>query len=100
MESIIASYGDENSRQINIEKHKSDYVWIDEMLEMKDKVKRLNVANPVRDIYGGLPTEYANLVSDTINKPLQGKDWYSVRDEAFDVADLGVNGANDAIAKL
>lgn len=98
MECIIASYSDENSIQISNEKHKSDYGWTDEMIEMKDEVKRLTVANPVRDIYGGLPTETSTLVSDAINQPLQGNDWYSVRDSVYDAIDLGVNDANDQIA--
>ncbi|MGN0666510.1 MAG: carbohydrate ABC transporter substrate-binding protein [Huintestinicola sp.] len=99
MECIIASYDDENSRQISNEKHKSDYGWTDEMLEMKDEVKRLTVENPVRDIYGGLPSDTANLVSDAINQPLQGNDWYSVRDTSFDAIDMGINDANDQIAQ-
>jgi len=100
MECIIASYYDENAQQISNEKHKSDYGWSDEMLEMKAEVKRITTENPVRDIYGGLPTETANVISDAINQPLQGNDWYSVRDSVYDTVEVGVNDANDQIAKL
>ena len=64
------------------------------------EVKRITVENPVRDIYGGLPTETANIISDAINQPLQGNDWYSVRDSVYDTVEVGVNDANDQIAKL
>lgn len=100
MECIIASYDDENSILISKDKHKSDYGWTDEMLEMKDEVKRLTAENPVRDIYGGLPTDYANLVSDAINQPIQGNDRYSVRDSAYDAIDMGINDSNEQIAAL
>lgn len=100
MECVIASYYDENAQQISNEKHKSDYGWSDEMLEMKAEVKRITTENPVRDIYGGLPTETANVISDAINQPLQGNDWYSVRDSVYDTVEVGVNDANDQIAKL
>ena len=100
MECVIASYYDENAQQISNEKHKSDYGWSDEMLEMKAEVKCITVENPVRDIYGGLPTETANIISDAINQPLQGNDWYSVRDSVYDTVEVGVNDANDQIAKL
>lgn len=100
MECVIASYYDEASLEINNEKHKTDYGWTDEMIEMKAEVKRLTSENPVRDIYGGLPTETSSLVSDAINQPLQGNDWYSVRDSYFDVVDLGVNDANAQIEAL
>lgn len=100
MECIIASYYDENAQQISNEKHKSDYGWSDEMLDMKAEVKRITTENPVRDIYGGLPTETSNLISDAINQPLQGNDWYSVRDSVYDTVDVGINDANDQIAKL
>jgi len=100
MECVIASYYDEASLEINNEKHKTDYGWTDEMIEMKAEVKRLTSENPVRDIYGGLPTETSSLVGDAINQPLQGNDWYSVRDSYFDVVDLGVNDANAQIEAL
>lgn len=100
MECVIASYYDENAQQISNEKHKSDYGWSDEMLEMKAEVKRITTENPVRDIYGGLPSETSNVISDAINQPLQGNDWYSVRDSVYDTVDVGINDANDQIAKL
>ena len=99
MECIIASYYDENAIEISKEKHKSDYGWTDEMLEMKDEVKRITTENPVRDIFGGLPTDISNLINDSINQPLQGTDWYSVRDSINDVVDENVNEVNDLIAK-
>lgn len=100
MECVIASYYDENAQLIGDEKHKSDYGWSDEMIEMKHEVKRLTAENPVIDVYGGLPTDYANLISDCINKPIQGEDWYSVRDSANDVIEFGVDEVNAAVAAL
>ncbi len=98
MECIIASYGDENALAINDKKHKDDYGWTDEMLEMKKEVHRLTQENPVRDIYGGMPTDYADIVSNAINQPLGGTDWYSVRDSVIEVVDMGVEEVNGQIA--
>lgn len=98
MECIIASYSDENALKISDEKQISDYGWTEEMLEMKDEVTRLTVENPVRDIYGGLPTDTANMISDAVNQPIQGNDWYSVRDSIFAPVDTCIDEVNGQIA--
>ncbi|MGN0695247.1 MAG: ABC transporter substrate-binding protein [Oscillospiraceae bacterium] len=98
MECIIASYYDENARQISNDKHISDYGWTEEMLEMKEEVRTLTVENPVRDIYGGLPTDTANMISDAINQPIQGSDWYSVRDSIASAVDTCVDEVNGQIS--
>ena len=98
MECIIASYYDENAREISNDKHKTDYGWTDEMLEMKEEVRRITNENPVRDIYGGLSTDTANIISDAINQPIQGGDWYSVRDSITPSVDLCVEEVNGQIA--
>ena len=98
MECVIASYSDENAIEISNEKHKNDFGWTDEMLEMKREVKRLTTENPVRDIYGGMPSETSSIISDAINQPIQGGDWYSVRESITEAVDLSVQEVNDAVA--
>lgn len=79
-------------------KHYPDYGWTEEMLEMKEEVRRLTTENPVRDIYGGLPTDTANMISDAINQPIQGSDWYSVRDSIASAVDTCVDEVNGQIS--
>ena len=94
MECVIASYSDENSQKISDEKHKNDFGWTDEMLDMRNEVERLTSENPVRDIYGGLTTDLSALISDSISQPLQGSDWYSVRDSVNDNINVQLDDIN------
>lgn len=98
MECIIASYSDGNARQISNDKHISDYGWTEKMLEMKEEVRKLTTENPVRDIYGDLPTDTANMISDAINQPIQSSDWYSVRDSISSAVDTCVDEVNGQIS--
>lgn len=79
-------------------KHYPDYGCTEEMLEMKEEVRRLTTESPVRDIYGGLPTDTANMISDAINQPIQGSDWYSVRDSIASAVDTCVDDVNGQIS--
>lgn len=100
MECVIASYSDENAQAINDQKHKDDYGWSDEMIEMRNEVRRLTQENPVRDIYGGLSNDVSKIISDAINQPLGGTDWYSVRESVNDVVNNGVDEVNEQIDSL
>ena len=100
MECVIASYNDENAIRISDEKHKNDYGWSDEMVEMKHEVHRLTSENPVRDIYGGLTSDYSALLGDSINKAINGTDWYSTRDSIVDTVNTGLEEINAQIDKL
>lgn len=100
MECIIASYDDENAQAISDQKNKDDYGWTDEMIEMRNEVRRLTRENPVKDIYGGLPTDTANMISDAINQPLNGNDWYTVRQSVADAVNSGIEDANKQIDNL
>ena len=100
MECIIASYYDENSLAISDEKHKNDYGWSDEMLEMKKEVHRLTIEHPVKDIYGGLPDDASSLISDSVNQPLNGNDWYSVRDSVNDTVNNLIDEINSQLEAL
>ena len=100
MECIIASYYDENSLAISDEKHKNDYGWSDEMLEMKKEVHRLTIEHPVKDIYGGLPDDASSLISDSVNQPLNGNDWYSVRDSVNDTVNNLIDEVNSRLEAL
>ena len=100
MECVIASYNDESAIKISDEKHKNDYGWSDEMVEMKHEVHRLTSENPVRDIYGGLPSDYSTLLSDSINQAINGTDWYSTRDSIVDTVNTGLEEINAQIDKL
>lgn len=100
MECVIASYNDENAIRISDEKHKNDYGWSDEMVEMKHEVHRLTSENPVRDIYGGLTSDYSALFGDSINQAINGTDWYSTRDSIVDTVNTGLEEINAQIDKL
>jgi len=97
MECVIASYDDENAVRINEEKHKNDFGWTDEMIEMKKEVERLTNENPIADIYGGLPKDTADIVGNLINQPLTGTDWYTARESIFDAVQVGVDDVNSQI---
>lgn len=97
MECVIASYDDENAVKINEEKHKNDFGWTDEMIEMKKEIDRLAEENPIADIYGGLPKDTADIVGNLINQPLTGTDWYTARESIFDAVQVGVDDVNGQI---
>ena len=94
MECVIASYDDENAVKISDDKHKEDYGWTDEMIEMKKEVERLTNENPIADVYGGLPKDTADIVGNLINQPLTGTDWYTARESIFDAVQVGVDDVN------
>ena len=97
MECVIASYDDENAVKISDDKHKEDYGWTDEMIEMKKEVERLTNENPIADVYGGLPKDTADIVGNLINQPLTGTDWYTARESIFDAVQVGVDDVNGQI---
>ncbi|MCX4256393.1 MAG: extracellular solute-binding protein [Oscillospiraceae bacterium] len=97
MECVIASYDDENAVKISDDKHKEDYGWTDEMIEMKKEVERLTNENPIADVYGGLPKDTADIVGNLINQPLTGTDWYTARESIFDAVQVGVDDVNSQI---
>lgn len=97
MECVIASYDDENAVRINEEKHKNDFGWTDEMIEMKKEVERLAEENPIADVYGGLPKDTADIIGNLINQPLTGTDWYTARESVFDAVQVGVDDVNSQI---
>ena len=97
MECVIASVYDENAIQINNDKHKQDFSWTDEMIELRDEVSRLTKENPVRDVYGGMPTDVSGLISNAFNSPIQGGDWFEQRDSINELVDLSVQEVNDFI---
>lgn len=98
MECVIASYSDENAQAISNQKRKDDYGWTDEMLEMKAEVLKITQANPMRDIFNGLPTDAANLVNNAVNQPITGTDWYSVKESVYDSVDAQINDVNEQLA--
>lgn len=67
------------------------------MIEMRDEVSRLTKENPVRDVYGGMPTDVSGLISDAFNSPIQGGDWFDQRDSINELVDLSVQEVNDFI---
>lgn len=97
MECLIASYDDENAVKINEDKHKADFGWTDEMIEMKREIDRLAAENPIADIYGGLPKDTADMLGNLVNQPLTGTDWYSGRESMFDAVQIGVDEVNAQI---
>lgn len=77
MECIIASYSDESTKAINIDKMKNDYGWSDEMIEMESTIAEMTAEHPVCDLLNGIPTDASSIITsgDTgINAPLGGKE--------------------------
>ena len=100
IECVIASYYDENTIRINEDKLRNDYGWADEMIEMKKEVARLTQENPVRDVYGGLSTDLSQIIGDSFNMPLQGTDWYTVRESVNDTVESMIGEINAQIDAL
>ena len=100
MECVIASYYDENAMKIKEDKYRNDYGWSDEMIEMRNEVRRLTHENPVRDVYGGLSSDLSSLISDSINQPLAGTDWYTVRESVNDTVESMIGEINTQIEAL
>ena len=98
MECVIASYSDENAIAINDQKHKDDFGWTDEMIEMRNEVLRLTQENPVRDVYGGLPDDISSVISESIGKPLNGEDWYQTRESINDFVSLQIDQINSQLS--
>ena len=100
MECIIASYNDENTRQINLDQMKNVYGWSDEMIEMEATIAELTAENPVYDIMNGVPTDLSEMITsgDTgVNAPLGGKDWYPIREAITDTVDTMIDEFNKSI---
>ena len=100
MECIIASYSDENTKAINTEKMKNDYGWSDEMIEMEATIAEMTAEHPVYDLMNGIPSEVSSIVTsgdNGINAPLNGKEWYPVRDAIVDVVSGELDNFNNAI---
>lgn len=88
MECIIASYSDESTKAINVDKMKNDYGWSDEMIEMESTIAEMTAEHPVYDLLNGIPTDASSIITsgDTgINAPLGGKEWYPIRDSIVDI---------------
>lgn len=100
MECIIASYNDENTRQINLEQMKNVYGWSDEMIEMEATIAELTAENPVYDIMNGVPTDLSELITsgdNGVNAPLGGKEWYSLREAIVEPVDMLLDEFNESI---
>ncbi|MBQ2824476.1 MAG: extracellular solute-binding protein [Oscillospiraceae bacterium] len=100
MECVIAAHSDPDAQEIDNEKHKADYGWTDEMIEMRAEVERLTQENPVRDVYGGLSSDLSSLISDSINQPIQGTDWYTVKESIYDTVELQIEEINGQLAAI
>ena len=98
MECVIASYNDENAQAISDKKHIDDYGWSQDMIDMRNEVRRLTRENPVRDLYGGLPDDISSMISNAISEPLNGNEWYSVRESIADAVQKGVDSANSQLS--
>lgn len=100
MECIIASYNDENTKTINIDKMKNDYGWSDEMIEMEATIAEMTAEHPVYDLMNGVPTDVSSIITngDTgVNAPLGGKEWYPIRDAIVDVVNNELDNFNTSI---
>ena len=70
------------------------------MVEMRNEVKRLTQENPVRDVYGGLSSDLSQLINDSFNQPIQGTDWYTVRESVNDTVESMIAEINVQIDAL
>lgn len=100
MECIIASYYDENTIAISNQKHVDDYGWSQEMLDMKDEVTRITQENPLRDIAGGLTSDVSTMITNAVNEPFNGNDWFTVKESVEDSVNLQIDEINQKISEL
>ncbi|MCM1060201.1 MAG: carbohydrate ABC transporter substrate-binding protein [Eubacterium sp.] len=100
MECVIASYDDENAQAISDKKHIDDYGWSQEMIDMRNEVRRLTQENPVRDIRDGLTSDLSSLIGDAVGQPILGTDWYSVRESNADAINIQIDEINRQIDVL
>ncbi len=100
MECVIAANSDAEAQKIDDDKHRADYGWTDEMIEMRAEVERLTKENPVRDVYGGLTSDLSSLISDSINQPINGTDWYTIKESVYDTVELQLEEINAQVAAI
>ena len=82
---------------MGVEKHRNDYGWTDEMIEMEKEIKRVTAENPVYDIHAGCPTDMYNLIDGSevgIRAAFYGGDWPSVRETLADAVQTYIDDFN------
>lgn len=100
MECILAANSDDRTKQIAVEKMKTDYGWTDEMIEMNDKITKLTRENPVYDLHNGSPTDLYDLVDSGdygIRAAFAGVEWSTVRDELIGAVEIYIEEFNDQL---
>lgn len=103
MECTLAANNDERTKEMAVQKHKDDYGWTDEMIEMQQKIIDLTQENPVYDLHAGCPTDMYNLIDGSeygIRAAFYGGDWPSVREALADAVQVYVDQFNDEVANM
>lgn len=97
MECILAANSDERTKEIALEKRRSDYGWTEEMIEMYDKITQMTRENPVYDLHSGCPNDLYSLLDSGetgIRAAFAGLDWATVRESLVDAAEIYIEEFN------
>ncbi|MGN0642032.1 MAG: ABC transporter substrate-binding protein [Huintestinicola sp.] len=103
MECILASNQDPGTIEIANQKHRDDYGWTDEMLEMRDRITEMTNEHPMYTIHTGCPTDLYNIIDGGetgIRAPFYGHDWPSVREALVDAAEVLIDDFNASLANV
>lgn len=101
-ECAAAAYGDENIKAQSDQRYKTEYGWTNEMLEIRDEIRRLAEENPAMNIISGLPHDISLSITDVIYQPLDyGIDWETAKssDSAL-VLDMLIEETNAVIENI
>ena len=73
-------YLDEDTKALSDKQFLDDYGWTQEMLDMKDSMQELAVANPVIDISKGISKDCGDLLDDNLRLSARGVPWNETYD--------------------
>ena len=57
----------DGAQEISDEQFVKDYEWTDEMIEMKNKMNEMALANPVFDYYNGISSDVTDILDSSVN---------------------------------
>ena len=57
----------DGAQEISDEQFVKDYEWTDEMIEMKNKMNEMALANPIFDYYNGISSDVTDILDSSVN---------------------------------
>ena len=103
MECILAANTDERTIELGVQKHKDDFGWTDEMIEMRQKIADMTAENPVYDIHAGCPTDMYNMLDSGetgIRAAFYGNDWPTVREQLAGAVQVYIDQFNSDVQNM